>query len=97
MKTSFVVQIVGAPVACQGGVKDSWREAAHWVASQLTKRFGNEVCVEYYDLFDQSCPQFPPDLELPVVIVAGEVLTAGGKISIPAIRRRLETLISSSD
>ena len=24
------VQIIGAPIACEGGVKDSWRDTAKW-------------------------------------------------------------------
>lgn len=94
MKTKPVVQIIGVPVACHGEIKDSWREAAQWVASQLSNRFGDGVCVEYYDLFDPACPPIPPGSELPLVMIEGEVLTAGGKISVPAIRKRLEALDS---
>ena len=92
MNATALVQIVGVPVACREGVKDSWRDAAQWVASQLAHRFGDAVRVEYFDLFDPACPPFPPESQLPVVLVNGDVVSSGGKISVPLIRRRLESL-----
>ena len=35
MSNSILVQIVGAPVACADGTKDSWREVSAWAAEQL--------------------------------------------------------------
>jgi disulfide oxidoreductase YuzD len=90
MTTPMVVQIVGAPVACADGVKDAWRETAMWAANQLKARFGDSVQVEYFDLFAPDCPPLPPDAQLPLVLVNAEVLSSGGKISLPAIRKRLE-------
>jgi len=87
-----LVQIVGAPVACAAGVKDTWREVAGWAAGQLSQRFGKQVQVEYYDLFDPACPPLPPGAQLPLILVHGEVLSSGGKIAIPVIRKRLESL-----
>jgi len=87
-----LVQIVGAPVACAAGVKDTWREVAGWAAGQLSQRFGKQVRVEYYDLFDPACPPLPPGAQLPLILVNGEVLSSGGKIAIPVIRKRLESL-----
>lgn len=87
-----LVQIVGAPVACASGVKDTWREIATWAAGQLHDRFGDQVQVAYCDLFDPACPPLPPGAQLPVIIVAGEVLSNGGKVAMPLIRRRLEAL-----
>jgi hypothetical protein len=92
MNSPTVVRIIGAPGACAGGVKDSWREVAEWAAGQLAARFGKSVQVQYFDLFDPASPPLPPGAQLPLVLVDGEVLTSGGKISIPAIRRRLEAL-----
>lgn len=92
MEGTIVVQIVGTPVACAAGVKDTWREVAGWTAAQLRTRFGATVRVDYYDLFDPACPALPPNAQLPLVTVNGAVLTSGGKISLPAIRRRLEEL-----
>lgn len=92
MPDPIVVQIIGAPIACAEGIKDSWRDTAHWAAEQLRNRFGDSVRVEYYDLFDPTCPHLPPNAQLPLVLIKGEVLSSGGKISIPAIRKRLELL-----
>jgi hypothetical protein len=41
-----VVQIVGAPVACKEGVRDTWHETAHWLAGQLVAHFGEVVRME---------------------------------------------------
>lgn len=97
MNSPIAIQIVGAPVACTEGVKDMWREVATWAAGQMAARFGETVKVEYFDLFDPACPPLPPGAQLPLVLVSGEVLSNGGKISVPAIRRRLETLGLRSD
>ncbi|HEX9123918.1 MAG TPA: hypothetical protein VF984_11285 [Actinomycetota bacterium] len=86
------VTIVGAPVACGAEVKDTWRELSQWVAGQLHRRYGDAVLVEYYDLFDPGCPPLPPDAELPLVLLNGEILTSGGKLSVPSIRRAVEAL-----
>jgi hypothetical protein len=88
-----LVAIIGAPVACAGGVKDTWRDVAGWAAGQLTTRFGPAVQVEYFDLFDPACPPLPPGSQLPVVMVNGAVISQGGKISTPAIRKYLEAII----
>jgi disulfide oxidoreductase YuzD len=84
------VVIVGAPIACADGVKDTWRELAGWVAAQIEHRFGDQVQIGYQDLFDSACPPLPPEATLPVVFVDGEVVSAGGKLSIPLIRRAVE-------
>lgn len=94
------VHIIGAPVACKDGVKDTWRDVAEWAGQQLQQRFGEAAQVQYFDLFDAACPPVPPGVELPLVLVNGEVLTSGGKISVPAIRRKIEAIleaISSAD
>jgi hypothetical protein len=88
------IQIVAAPVACEDGVKDSWRDTAKWAEGQLKARFGEGVKVHYYDLFDADCPSMPPDAQLPLVLIEGEVVISGGKISIPIIRRRVEELLA---
>ncbi len=56
--------------------------------------------MEYYDLFSVALDAFPQVLELveqgqaqpPLVYVGDKLLSSGGKISSPAIRRRLEAL-----
>ena len=92
MSKSVLVQIIGAKIACAEGVKDSWREVAGWVARQLRNHFGDEVSVQYFDLLDSTCPPLPPDAQLPLVLVNGEVLSSGGKISVPMIRKHLDLL-----
>lgn len=87
------VHIVGAlTAACGAGVTDTWRELSEYVARQLTTRFGLAVRVTYFDLLDPDCPPLPPDAQLPLVLVDGEVLSSGGKISFPDIRKRIEAL-----
>jgi disulfide oxidoreductase YuzD len=92
MESPAVVQIIGAPVACTDGVKDSWRETAEWAAGQLAMRFGDAVRVEYFDLFDLGCPPLAEGAQLPLVLVNGQVVSSGGKISIPTLRRRIEEI-----
>jgi hypothetical protein len=88
-----IVQIIGAPIgACGGEVKDTWRELAAWAGDQLARRFGETVCVKYFDLLDPNCPALPADVRLPLVVVNGEIVSSGGKISVPAIRKRLEAI-----
>lgn len=97
MQTMLIVQIIGVPIACAEGIKDSWRDTANWVAKQLEQRFGEAVRLEYYDLFDPNCPSLPADARLPLVLIEGEVISRGGKIPMPAIRKRLEMLLHSSN
>ena len=92
MSVPVLVQIIGAPIACSGGVKDSWREVSSWAARQLKTRFGAGVSVEYYDLFDAGCPPIPAGAQLPLVLVNGEILSNGSKISVPLIRRQVDAL-----
>lgn len=92
MTSPIMVQIVGAPIACSGGVKDSWRDVAGWAAGQLKARFGEDVSVQYYELFDANCPSIPEGAQLPLVLVNGDVLSSGGKISVPLIRKQVEAL-----
>ena len=87
------VQFVGAPIACEGGVKDSWRDTAQWAEGQLKNRFGEAVQVKYFDLFDADCPPIPANAQLPLVLVEDEVVISGGKISIPIIRRKVDEML----
>lgn len=86
------IRIIGAPVACAQGVKDTWREVAGWAERQLTQRFGDAVQVRYFDLLDPDCPAIPPGAQLPLVLIEEEVVICGGKISVPVLRRHLESL-----
>ena len=87
-----IVQIIGVKIACEDGLKDAWRETATWAEKQLKTKFGESVKLQYYDLFDPACPSIPPDSQLPYVLVNGEVLSIGGKISLPMIRSRNEII-----
>ncbi len=93
MSQPVLVQIIGAPIACKDGVKDTWRDVAHWAAGQLKARFGEGVEVKYYDLFDADCPSMPAGAQLPLALVNGEAVINGGKIAIPVIRCKIETLL----
>jgi hypothetical protein len=93
MSKPVLVQIVGAPIACKDGVKDSWREVSAWAAGQLRSYFGDDVQVKYYDLFDADCPPVPTGSELPLVFVNNEVVISGGKISTPIIRSKINTIL----
>lgn len=84
------VQIIGSQIACKDSLKDSWRETAEWTARQIKARYGDTVRVEYFDLFDTGCPPLPEGSQLPVVMINGEVISNGGNISIPAIRKKLD-------
>ena len=86
------VQIIAVPVACSDGFIDTWREVAEWAGGQLQARFGDAVQTDYYDLFDPGCPDIPANAHLPVVMVDGQLLSSGGKISVPAIRKKLEEI-----
>ena len=90
--TLAVVHIIGAPVACAAGVKDTWRDVAKHAADQLSARFGDRVSIRYYDLFDADCPALPDKAQLPLVLLNDEVLSSGDKISVPVIRKRIEAL-----
>ena len=90
--TPINIQIIGTQVACQEGFKDSWRETAAWVAKQLNVNYNGLILVKYYDLFDQDCPSLPANSQLPVVIVDGQVLSNGEKLSVPKIRKKLSEL-----
>jgi len=93
MSKPVLVQIIGAPIACKEGVKDSWRAMSVWAAGQLRARFGDEVQVRYIDLFDGDCPPMPANAQLPVVIIEGEMISSGRKISVPVIRHKIETIL----
>lgn len=93
MSQPVLVQIIGAPIACAEGVKDTWRDVAHWAAGQLKARFGDSVETRYYDLFDANCPPMPAGAQLPLVLVNGEVVSSGGKIAVPVIRRKVEIVL----
>ena len=50
---------------------------------------------QYSDLFDADCPALPPEAQLPLVMVNGELLSSGDKIAVPAIRKQVGKPIPS--
>lgn len=97
MSEAILVQIIGAPIACKEGVKDTWREIAEWAGDKLRQRFGESVAVKYFDLFDPSCPNIPPGIQLPLVMINKEVLSYGDKISVPVLRRKIEAILEKKN
>jgi len=92
MVTRVRVTIVGAPVACGTEIKDTWRELATWMTGELRRRYGDAVDVEYHDLFDPDSPSLPAGTQLPLVLLDGRVVSSGGKLSMPVIRKALEEI-----
>ena len=104
-KVIVTVRVFGVRTANNCGPQDGWRDATEWVARSLKTRFGDRVRVEYFDLFLDALEAFPKVMDAvaqgtqpPLVFVGddqghlGELFASGGKISGPAIRRRLEAL-----
>ena len=92
MKRTYEVKIVGTLVACTEGLLDSWREVAGWVSNQLNTRFGEQVSVEYFDLMDENCPPLPEGAQLPVVFLNGNMISNGGKVSVPLISKEIKEM-----
>lgn len=98
-KSIVTVRIFGTPMACSRGVTDAWRQVAEHARTQLSAKFGDSVSVEYHDLFSPDMDGFPEVMEkvrggaqVPLVFVGGEMFSAGGKISTPALAKRIEEL-----
>lgn len=97
---AVVVRVFGVPTAGTCRAREGWREATEWMAHSLKSQFGDQVRVEYVDLFSEKVDQCPAALALvtsgeaipPLIFVDDELLTSGGKISGPAVHRRLESL-----
>jgi hypothetical protein len=91
MERKVQVTIIGAPMAgCEGQPYNPWRSLAGKAAMQLSKRCGEQVQVAYFDLFEPDCPAILASAQLPLVLMDGDVVTSGGKLSILVIRRRIE-------
>jgi hypothetical protein len=86
-----VIHIIGTPIPCPEGFKDSWRQVAHWLSGRLQRRYGTAVSVRYFDLFDPGCPPIPAETQLPLVLLDGEPISSGDKISLPNICHRLDS------
>ncbi len=85
------IQIIGSLTACSEGVRDDWRKITKWLERNLKTVYGDQVLVEYFDLFDDNSPSIPISAKLPTVIINGEVFSMGEKISVPKIRKYIES------
>ena len=92
MNKPILVKVIGVPVACKDGIKETWREVAEWAAGQLNTRYGDQVRLQYFDLFDPNCPTLPSESQLPAVFIYETLISSGGKISIPLICKKIEEL-----
>lgn len=96
----IVVRVFGIPAAPGCPADKTWEAVTQWLATQLVGRFGAQVQTEYVDLFGSAMTRFPEVTALvtggvaspPIVTVDGKVVSAGGKVSIPAVRKTLEAL-----
>jgi disulfide oxidoreductase YuzD len=95
------VLIVGLPSAAACPPEKTWRSAAGFVVQRLHARFGDEVVVEYVDLFSPEMSEHA-DVEAhiaidslmpPVVVVDGTVLSAGGKLNVSVIERAVAAVL----
>ncbi len=96
----IIVRVFGVRTANSCGTDEGWRDATAWIARSLQAHFGEQVRVEYHDLFSPEVDAFPNVMDAvargqaqpPLVFVGEQLLSSGGRISGPAIRRRLEAL-----
>ena len=92
MNKPILVKVIGVPVACKDGIKETWRDVAEWAAGQLYARYGDQVKLQYFDLFDPNCPTPPSETKLPAVFIHETLISSGGKISIPLICKKIDEL-----
>ena len=98
------VLIVGLPSAATCPPEKTWRSAAGFVAQRLNARFGDEVAMEYVDLFSPEMSEHA-DVEAriaeeglmpPIVMVDGVVLPAAGKLNVSAIERAVAAALDGA-
>ena len=76
------MRIVGSPVACASGIKRYLARDHDMGEQAATRSFWRPGAGKYCDLFD-SLPLCRRARELAVIIVAGEMLSSGGKVAMP--------------
>jgi hypothetical protein len=54
MKQPILIEIIGVPVACADGVKETWREVADWARNKLQVRYGMAVSCRW-SLWPGNC------------------------------------------
>jgi hypothetical protein len=95
------VRVFAAPdAACSQGA--TWSSATALVADRLRRLFGDAVAVEHLEIFSPRSFEFPEVMAaieaggaLPIVTVADRIVSQGGKLSAPVIRRAVEALLAS--
>jgi hypothetical protein len=88
----IIVRIVGA--------NDALAKTIQYARQQLTGRFGPRVDVRFISLDAMEGSDFPQALALirlgqaplPLVFIDDDLFSVGGKISLPAIRRHLNSM-----
>jgi disulfide oxidoreductase YuzD len=101
MLLMMTVRIFGTLAACAAGTTNAWRDTAMMISRQLREHFGNQVTVEYFDVFGAEMGRFHDvlaqvsrdGLTVPLVYINDELFSSGGKINGPAIRRHIEALL----
>lgn len=86
------VRIVGANAA--------FAKTAHFALDRLQNGFGAQIEGRYYGADEPGLTEFPPALALirlggaplPLIFIDNELISLGGKISIPELRQRLTAL-----
>ena len=93
------VAVVAVSVGSCAG-KPTWETAANLLRTRLQRRFGEQVSVEYIELFSPRSFDFPEmlkgigdeSLKLPIVLVNDQVLSSGIKLNEGLVARRVEEL-----
>lgn len=82
------------------GTNAAFAKTAHHALDRLQNGFGTQIQGRYYSADEPELAEFPPalallrlgDAPLPLVFIDSELISLGGKISIPELRQRLTAL-----
>jgi len=92
------VHIFGLPIAACDPNK-TWKAAADPIGRRLQVKYGEQVTVEYIELYSPESIKFESVMNLlkqgkspPFVTVNGKLIQSGGKLSERSIRQELEQL-----
>ena len=91
------VQVFGVPTGACAPEK-TWEAAADLLRRRLADRFGDQVMVEYVELFSPASFQFPEVLEglkegrlqVPVILVDGVVAPSHGKLPLSRVEHMVQ-------
>ena len=101
-QTVVVSVIAASRGSC--GTKTTWEEATDFVRRRMQERFSEHVTVQYVELFSPESFAFPEAMQgiqeeryhLPVVLVDGEVVSEGKKLSEGLIARHIRQRLEGS-